>query len=65
MIPKLKIKALRQAKGISQRELAGLVGVTNPAVHAWETGENYPTVSSLFALARALECSVSDLFESA
>lgn len=32
------IRALREKKGCTQRELAGEIGVTDKAVSKWETG---------------------------
>jgi transcriptional regulator with XRE-family HTH domain len=33
-----RIKSLREARGITQTELAGVVGVTRAAVSQWESG---------------------------
>lgn len=45
---------LRQAARISQRELAQLVGVSQVAIHRWESRENLPTGAHAIAYARAL-----------
>ena len=36
------IRAIRQVKGISQKELADICGVSMGAVSAWEQGRNDP-----------------------
>lgn len=35
------IAALRRAKGLTQEQLAGLLGVSAPAVSKWETGVSH------------------------
>jgi transcriptional regulator with XRE-family HTH domain len=57
-----KIKALRMERGLSQKELASLIGVTSAAVSNWEAGtrENIRG-EALFALASALGVGPEDL----
>ena len=59
-----KIKKLRQKKGISQARLSKEADLAlNPIVKI-ETGENpNPTVETLEKIAKALEVSVTSLFE--
>src|SRR3954447_21595462 len=42
--------ALRGRAGLSQRELAALVGVSERAIRAWEAGDSYPAAERLQAL---------------
>lgn len=56
-----KIKQMREASGLSQRELAGKLGVTQGAVARWELGLADPTVLNLIALAQILDCSTDAL----
>ena len=58
---KLRIKEFRVKKGITQSDLAKLVGVTQSAVAKWETGGFTPSTSTLFALADGLNCTVDEL----
>lgn len=51
----MQIKALREAAGLSQRELGARIGVSGPAVAQWETGENRPSLTNLEKLADVLE----------
>jgi non-specific serine/threonine protein kinase len=37
-----RVLALRNRTGLTQRELAGLLGVTSQSVHTWEAGLSYP-----------------------
>ncbi|MDE7348345.1 MAG: helix-turn-helix domain-containing protein, partial [Clostridia bacterium] len=46
--------ALRKEKGMTQAQLADLLGVTNKAVSKWETGEAMPETSLLLPLSRVL-----------
>lgn len=56
-----RIAELRRGKGMTQKELADILHVTNKAVSKWECGKNYPDLTQLPTLAEALGTSVSDL----
>lgn len=49
-----KIKPLRQAKQLSQVEIAAELGISRPTFVLMETGEKEPTLSQLYTLARLL-----------
>ena len=51
----------RKRAGLSQTQLAGLLGVTNKAVSKWENGRAKPTTDVLRRLAALFETSVEDL----
>lgn len=55
------IAQARQARGLTQRELAEKIGVTDKAVSRWETGRGFPEASVLQGLAEALGVSVTEL----
>lgn len=55
------IKALRLEKGLTQPQLAALVGVSNGMISVWENDINEPKASYIKALAAALDVSVSVL----
>ena len=55
------IKSIREAKGITQTQLAEMIGVTGKAVSKWETGKGLPDISLLQPLATALDTSVMAL----
>lgn len=57
------IAALRREKGLSQKELAHRLGVTNKAISRWETGRGYPDIEILPQLCRELGISVRELLE--
>ena len=50
----LRIKALREALGLSQSAVAAKVSCTMQAVSKWERGESLPSLSRLGCLARVL-----------
>ena len=60
-----RILALRQARGLSQRALAQMAGITRQAVSAIESGHMQPSVGIALALASSLGTTVEELFDSA
>lgn len=55
------IAICRKKRGLTQKELAEKLGVTDKAVSRWETGKGFPDVSLLIPLAEVLDVSVSDI----
>ena len=55
------IRSLREGAGLTQRQLAERIGVTDKAVSKWETGRGLPDVTLVKPLARALGVSVAEL----
>ena len=55
------IKTLREARSLTQRELAATLGVTDKAVSKWESGRGLPDISLIEDLAAALGVSVAEL----
>ena len=56
------IHALREGLGLTQKELAERIGVSDKTVSKWETGRGLPDISVLPLLAEALGVSLSELF---
>jgi len=56
------IKEYRRRKGLSQDELARLIGVRRQAVYDMEAGRYLPNTAVALRLARALDCTVESLF---
>ena len=54
---------MRQAKGITQWQLAEKIGVRQESVAQWETGKTAPRFDRLIEIAKALDCSVDDLIK--
>lgn len=56
-----KIVALRKQKGLSQKELGDMLGVSNKAVSKWENGESMPKLSTMLKLAEIMEIDGNEL----
>ena len=57
-----RIRELRQAKGLSQEELAFKAGVHRTYLGGIERGERNPSLKNIVAIADALEIALSKLF---
>ena len=57
------IRAVREAAGMTQAELARRVGVTRQTLIAIEQGRYSPTLELAFQLARAFSVGLDDLFD--
>lgn len=55
----MEIRALREARGLSQRELAERVGTTQSAIARLEGGNISPSLPTLDKVAEALEAELS------
>lgn len=55
------IKRLREAKGITQTQLAEQIGVSCKAISKWETAKGLPDISLIEPLSHALGVSVMEL----
>jgi len=56
-----RISKYRKAKGMTQEELAGKMGVSSQAVSKWETDASCPDISLLSQLCRVLGISTDEL----
>lgn len=57
-----KLRARRLLAGLSQAELAEVLGVSRTTVTMWETTKSRPNVDMLPAIAKALGCTIDALF---
>jgi len=57
----MRIREHRIQRGLTQRQLAEKLGISQAAVGKWETGTADPRMRQLRALAEALECSIDEL----
>lgn len=58
-----RIRALRSSQGLTQTELAQLIGVTFQQIQKYESGANRVSASRLLDIARALKVSAGHFFE--
>lgn len=59
----LRMKDLRKKKGMSQKELAGLVGVTPSTISQIESSTIYPSIPALFKIGEVLGVEISAFFQ--
>lgn len=59
----MQIKALRKKAGLTQAQLAEEIGTIRTAIANWESGRSNPRAVELPNLAKALKCSIGELFE--
>lgn len=62
LILKNRIKEARNEKGLSQAELAALVGVSRNTISSIETGQFSPTAKLALVLSMALDKKFEELF---
>lgn len=55
-----RIKAVRESKGLSIRDLAELAGINKSQIVRIESGQSDPHYTTLLRIARALEVSVGE-----
>lgn len=58
-----KIKALRTEKGLSQQELAEILGISQKTVSGYEVGVREPSIEILTKIAIVLDTTVDELIE--
>ena len=58
----MRIAAARMAAGLSQQELASRMGVAPTAISNWEHEVALPRARQLPMLAKAVGCSIDELF---
>lgn len=62
--PVPKIAALRERAGLTQRELAQIVGVTETTIANWERGRSgLEWIERFIRLCQVLNCTLDDLIE--
>lgn len=64
MCMKIKLKEVRNLKGLTQFKLSELTGVSKSEISRIERGESSPTMDQMEYFATALDVKINDLFES-
>lgn len=57
------ILKLRKKRNLTQSQLAEKLGTTQGAVSQWEKGTAFPSADKLPDLAKALGCSIEELYD--
>ena len=55
------IASMRKEQGLSQKQLAERIGVTDKTISKWETGNRLPDASILLKLSQELHIDVNEL----
>ena len=59
-----ELRKLREEKGMTQEQLANILGVNRTTVTLWEVGINKPRADMLIKLADVLQCPIDVLLRS-
>jgi transcriptional regulator with XRE-family HTH domain len=57
----MNLRQIRKGQNMSQTELAGLMGVTQPTISCWEDGTYSPTVVTIRKLVEIFKCTSDEL----
>ncbi len=57
----IKIHNLRKKRGLSQKEFAKIIGVTDKAVSKWENGVSTPTIENIYKICKNLNVTFETL----
>ena len=60
-----QIRAIRERRGVSAKELADAIGNSVKTVHAWERGLGQPDADKLVQICNVLKVDVSDFYDPA
>lgn len=58
---KLRLKDFREARHMSQKDLADKIGMSYRSIQQWERGDTFPNASALCVLCTVLGCEPNDL----
>ena len=56
------IKQLRRAAGLTQKELAEMLGISNVTLSRWETGTKVPLLPNVIELAGLFGVTLDDIY---
>lgn len=59
---KNRLEEIRKSKGLSQEELADILGVSRQTISSLENGRYNPSILLAFKIARYFERSIEDIF---
>lgn len=60
-----KLKAARERRKLTQQAIAEALGVSQPTIHSWESGETMPRMKRLAAVAEAYGLTPKELLTEA
>lgn len=56
-----RLKQLREQKGFTQKQLAGMLGVCTHTISCWECGTKTPSIKKLKQITEILDCKIDDI----
>ena len=56
-----KFRSIREAAGITNKEIATKLNVSEQAVQKWNSGASKPRAAKIFAIARIIGCATTDI----
>lgn len=59
------IRDIRRAQGMTQKDLADMLGITPNAISQWENGMRNPSLENVKRLADILHCTTDDILRGA
>ena len=57
------LRELRERRGLTQKDLADKLSLSNKTISKWENERSIPDVFTLLKLAELLDCALDDFFE--
>ncbi len=57
------LRELREKRGLTQKDLADKLALSDKTISKWEKERSIPDVFTLLKLAELLDCSLDDFFE--
>jgi len=60
---KNKFRELRLNRGLTQKDIADALSISQVSVWQWEAGESLPKADKLPAIAELFGCTIEELFE--
>lgn len=57
----MRLEEIRKKRGVTQHELANLMGVRQNTISQWESGKRNPSIPRLVRLAKIFDCTLDDL----
>ena len=57
----MHLKEIRKRKGVSQKELAELLGITPSALCQYEKGKRTPKIALLIKISEVFDCTLDEL----
>ena len=59
----VRLKELREEKGLTQAQLAEILGTTDDSIYSWEHGRSQPSIEMLRSIVNYFQISADSLLE--